>query len=349
MADKQYIDQRGRVSLFDGAEEYESFVRKFEPKKTTDDCYTPPDIYDVIRDWVCREHGVGPAKIVRPFYPGGDYESEEYPAGCCVLDNPPFSILSQICAFYLARNIQFFLFAPSLTAFGSRTNVMRLCHIVCDANITYANGAVVRTAFATNLESGCIARTAPDLGRAITEAADKLRRETVRELPKYTYPMHILTAAMLQRYSKYGVDLRIRAEDCRPISNLDAQRAAGKAIFGGGLLLSDRAAAERAATERVAAERAAAERVAAERAAATEWQLSQRELQMVAELGGGHIGSNNPSTPKGSTSAAASQAADSIAPTPRCPNCQRIVYRCLWSYCPKCGTRLEWGKPGGPQ
>ena len=34
---------------------------------------------------------------------------------------------------------------------------------------------------------------------------------------------------------------------------------------------------------------------------------------------------------------------------PRCPNCQRIVYRCLWSYCPKCGARLEWGKPGGPQ
>ena len=277
MADKQYIDQSGQTSLFGGAEEYEAFVRKFEPKKTTDDCYTPPEIYDVIRDWACREYSVDPTKIVRPFYPGGDYEAEEYPAGCCVLDNPPFSILSQICAFYFARNIQFFLFAPSLTAFSGRANVMRLCHIVCDANIAYANGATVRTAFATNLDPGCIARTAPDLGKAIAEAADKLRRETVRELPKYTYPPHILTAAMLQRYSKYGVDLRIRAEDCRPISALDVQRAAGKTIFGGGLLLSDRAAAERAA----------AERAAAERAAATEWQLSQRELQMVAELGGG--------------------------------------------------------------
>ena len=242
MADKQYIDQRGQVSLFDGAEEYESFIRKFESKKTTDDCYTPPEIYEVVRDWACKEYGVDPGKIVRPFYPGGDYEAEQYPDGCCVLDNPPFSILSRICAFYLARNIRFFLFAPSLTVFGARANVMRLCHIVCDANITYANGAVVRTAFVTNLEPGCIARTAPDLGKAIAEAADKLRRETVRELPKYTYPPHILTAAMLQRYSKYGIDLRIGAEDCRPISALDAQRAAGKAIFGGGapLIGSDR-------------------------------------------------------------------------------------------------------------
>lgn len=27
-------------------EDYEGFVEKFEPKKTTDDCYTPPKIYD---------------------------------------------------------------------------------------------------------------------------------------------------------------------------------------------------------------------------------------------------------------------------------------------------------------
>lgn len=65
-----------------------------------------------------------------------------------------------------------------------------------------------------------------------------------------------------------------------PVGPSNTHREAGKAIFGGGLLLSDRAAAERAA----------AERAAAERAAATEWQLSPRELQMVAELGGGHIG-----------------------------------------------------------
>ena len=70
-----------------------------------------------------------------------------------------------------------------------------------------------------------------------------------------------------------------RSDACR-ISKLDDQAAAGKAIFGGGLLLSKAAAAERAA-----AERAAAERAAAERAAATVWELSDRERTMQALLG----------------------------------------------------------------
>ena len=29
-------------------ESYKEFVEKFKPKKTTDDCYTPPEIWDVI-------------------------------------------------------------------------------------------------------------------------------------------------------------------------------------------------------------------------------------------------------------------------------------------------------------
>jgi hypothetical protein len=32
-----------------GELEYEAFVDKFKPKKTTDDCYTPPDVYDTVR------------------------------------------------------------------------------------------------------------------------------------------------------------------------------------------------------------------------------------------------------------------------------------------------------------
>ena len=50
-------------------ESYEEFVEKFKPKKTTDDCYTPPSIYAVIRDWTCKEYGIDPAKIVPRFTP----------------------------------------------------------------------------------------------------------------------------------------------------------------------------------------------------------------------------------------------------------------------------------------
>lgn len=55
--------------------EYEAFVNKFKPKLTTDDCYTPPEVYEVVKNWACAKYGIDPAKIVRPFYPGGDYES----------------------------------------------------------------------------------------------------------------------------------------------------------------------------------------------------------------------------------------------------------------------------------
>ena len=129
-------------------EDYEGFVEKFKPKKTTDDCYTPPEIYDVVADYVSERFGVDRADMVRPFWPGGDFEGFEYPEGCCVVDNPPFSILQKIKRFYIGRGIRFFIFAPSLTAFsGSLT--CDLTHIICDANITYENSAVVRTAFVT--------------------------------------------------------------------------------------------------------------------------------------------------------------------------------------------------------
>lgn len=103
-------------------ESYEEFVEKFKPKKTTDDCYTPPAIYEAVKDWAVKEYGIDPAKIVRPFYPGGDYERYEYPEGCVVLDNPPFSILSKILRFYDERGIAYFLFAPTLTIFGGAKN-----------------------------------------------------------------------------------------------------------------------------------------------------------------------------------------------------------------------------------
>ena len=263
---------------------YEEFVEKFKPKKTTDDCYTPPSVYAVIRDWACKEYGIDPAKIVRPFYPGGDYENYEYPEGAVVLDNPPFSILASICAFYLDRGIPFFLFAPSLTAFSGRANNMRMNHIICDCQIVYENGAIVQTSFVTSYGGDIIAQTEPRLTKLVNDEVERLRRTKTAQLPKYTYPSHIVTAALLKRYSHYGINFKVHKKDCTPVYALDAQRSTGKNIFGGGLLLSDCAAAERAAAERAAAERAAAERAAAERAAAVKWELSARERAIVDSL-----------------------------------------------------------------
>ena len=166
-------------------ETYEEFVEKFQRKKhqkTTDDCYTPPEVYEAVKEWVCKEYGVDPDSIVRPFWPGGDYEHFDYPEGCMVLDNPPFSILTKICEFYLERGIDFFLFAPSLTCFSGRKTIMRMNHVICNCAITYENGAVVRTTFVTSFRGGVtlLHRRHQNLQKLSTRREEKIRRKNCR-------------------------------------------------------------------------------------------------------------------------------------------------------------------------
>lgn len=106
-------------------------------------------MYETIKDWACREFGIDPSKVVRPFYPGGDYERFDYSGGAVVVDNPPFSILSKICTFYRTEQIPFFLFAPYLTIFSS-TSRNGAHMIVTNSTIEYANGAQVNTSFVTS-------------------------------------------------------------------------------------------------------------------------------------------------------------------------------------------------------
>ena len=58
-------------------ETYEEFINKFKPKKTTDDCFMPPEVYEVIKAWACKEYGIDNGQIVRPFWPGKDYKELE--------------------------------------------------------------------------------------------------------------------------------------------------------------------------------------------------------------------------------------------------------------------------------
>lgn len=115
-------DEREYDEHEEGNDEYNDFVDKFKEKKTTDDCYTPDNVYEAVADFVAAEYGVKREDMVRPFFPGGDYRSEKYPEGCCVVDNPPFSILAEIQRFYQERGIPFFLFGPTLTIFFGRSS-----------------------------------------------------------------------------------------------------------------------------------------------------------------------------------------------------------------------------------
>ena len=267
-------------------DEYEEFVEKFKHKLTTDDVYTPENIYNVVRDWAVNHYELGNAEIMRPFYPGGDYQSFDYPADCVVIDNPPFSILSQICAWYDEHGIRYLLFAPGLTLFSIGAGACN--YLPVGPTIMYSNGASIATSFVTNMGAWKI-ELCPELYKALDEANSENLRAQHADLPVYSYPDYVANVTM-NRLCKYGQAMRIPASDASFIRALDAQKEAGKAIYGGGFLLSEKAAAEKAAAEKAAAEKAAAEKAAAEKAAAEKaaalkWQLSDREREIIAKLG----------------------------------------------------------------
>ena len=127
----------------------------------------------------------------------------------------------------------------------------------------------------TNLESEEIrCKTSPRLYKAVDEAVKETLAETRKEIPKYDYPNEVLTSSMMSQLSKYGQELVIKKESSHRIGGLDAQKEEGKAIFGSGYLISEKAAAEKAA----------AEKAAAEKAAANKWKLSSRELKIIKGL-----------------------------------------------------------------
>ena len=278
--EQEFRERMERGELSDDDEEYQEFLKKFEAKKTTDDCYTPDNIYDAVRDWVAEKYKIGNDAIVRPFYPGGDYKSEKYPPGCVVIDNPPFSIISEICEWYVSKKIRFFLFAPTLTLLGIMRGAAN--YVACGCGVVYENGASVNTSFVTNMGDNKIVAAA-DLREILDGENKKNLKKLHRELPKYSYPDEVLTATMLCYMTAHGVSLEISERDAHFIRALDAQKASGKGLFGSGFLLSEKAAAEKAAAEKAAAEKAAAEKVRV--CNINVWELSDREKKIVAGLG----------------------------------------------------------------
>lgn len=250
--------------------EYKEFVEKFKPKKTTDDCYTPPKVYEAIKNWACEYYGIDPNKIVRPFYPGGDYENFDYSNGVVVVDNPPFSILSKIIDFYTERDIPFFLFAPALTLF-STVKDRNVNAVITNSSIVYENGANVKTAFVTSFGDYAIEINL-ELADAIDKAVQDLKAEKVAQLPKYDYPYEVLMVSDLQKMANKGIDMKIKRKDLHFIKTLDSQRPHKKSLFGGGFLLSEKVAKEKAEK----AEKAVEHYV---------WELSDREKEIIQNLG----------------------------------------------------------------
>lgn len=249
---------RGRKAA-DIHNDYETFVNKFKPKHTTDSCNTPTYIYDTLLQYLKDQGHITPdTPIIRPFWPDADYTHlDQYPQGSVVVDNPPFSILSQIVRYYNTHNIPYFLFAPSLTAFGLLRDNQQSTIIILDLNIIYQNGANVNTCFVTNLPTfqPYAAITDPDLYRHLYNAQATARREQNKKTvhPSYQYPDNLVTATILHRIAHH-IPFQIPRDQSQRITALDAQRPHHKSIFGSGLLISNPLAAQLKAAQLRAAQ-----------------------------------------------------------------------------------------------
>ncbi len=264
---------------------YEEFVGKFKPKRTTDDCYTPPKVYDAVLEWARQYLGIGSRPVVRPFFPGGDYEHYDYPENCVVIDNPPFSIFSKIVDFYQEQGIDFLLFAPSMSSIRENCTFIGV-----GVTVVYKNGAVVNTSFVSNMMGDLICTTAPRLLKAVRKANDETQRQNKKNIRKLSFPDCVLRVTELHTMSRAGILYQVNRNEARVVS----KTCRNGSEFGSSVLLSSRAtaeklaaeklAAEKLAAEKLAAEKLAAEKLAAEKLAAEKLTLNDKSLAILEEL-----------------------------------------------------------------
>ena len=91
--------------------------------------------------------------------------------------------------------------------------------------------------------------TAPKLAEGIR----KVSKKPTRGQPIiYEFPDNLITLALLGKLNQRGIDYSVRKDECAEVPNIDALRRVKKSLFGGGFLLSERAAARRARHDPIA-------------------------------------------------------------------------------------------------
>ena len=186
-----------------------------------------------------------------------------------MIDNPPFSILKEICSYYNERGIKYVLFCPALTSIKSYSK--GTCYV--KELITYENGAKIPTAFTHNFSDAL--ETAPELNAKLKEIAST---EKKKSLPKYIYPPEVVTPFTMMNIANGGMHYKI--DKWEIVKALDSQKPYKKAIFGGAALVSKRKAEE---AKRKVEE--AKRKVEEAKRKPIEWKLSDREETIVDKLG----------------------------------------------------------------
>lgn len=242
------LPKKGRNEVFN---DYEAYVAKFkDAPQNTDDTFTPPDVFEAVLEWLKGKGKITDGTpIIRPFYPGGDFETADYPDGCVVVDNPPFSIFTKCCKWFTARGVPFFLFGPGL----SITYVADFCTIILtDSAIRFENGVMVLVSFASNMFGGAAAIAAGDLAQML-DGCESQRERTRKKTRKFVWPEGVVAASDLRTIAKAGGTFILEREYCEVAGCIG-----GESIFGKAWLSGQHAAAKAAAA---AAAKAAAAKV----------------------------------------------------------------------------------------
>ena len=178
--------------VLEPVKDYDIWIKNLKQNvKTSDDTFTPPKFYEAILEYINEKIiPIDSIEIQRPFYPGEDYqkEAETYNEKSVVIDNPPFSICSEIVEFYIKNNIKFFIFTNGLTIFNYLTSGV---HLLCPyALLEYENGARVNTCFIHNLLPAGVT-----ISGELRERLSKIAATEKRERKKCQYPNEVLSVA----------------------------------------------------------------------------------------------------------------------------------------------------------
>lgn len=216
-------------------ETYEEFISKFQESnkpRTTDDVMTPWPVYCAVRDWVIKKFSIPDDwEIIRPFYPGGNFEAVDYSGGKkVVIDNPPFSKLSKILRFYEEREIPFFLFSDGKTTFH-RLYTNPNHSVILGAKIIYDKHVEVFSAFETNLLKPYTVCSDASLFEVVKAACPPRGKKKKRF---YQWPRNVLIFSTLDRLCNAGKTLLIPPDEKEFVYSVG-----GRETIGHLLLVSD--------------------------------------------------------------------------------------------------------------
>lgn len=199
--------------------------------KSGDEHYTPQPVYDAVKRWLYPK--IAMHNFVRPFYPGGDYERFDYSEdGTVVVDNPPFSKLSEIVDFYIKNDVPFFLFAPGLMTFNilQRGRDEVISCVITRHQIVYESGLSLPTSFVTNikLSDSHTVILAGTLDEMIAEAQQQKAKKRRRN-----HERTVKNSGEMRKYVVPGKDICVRYSE---VLRYDVN---GTKIFGSGIRLDE--------------------------------------------------------------------------------------------------------------